>query len=73
MKDKFLKVSRGFANTVIYFRVPADKVDEADAEFATFEDANPGCHTSWVSGEGIGLDAVDWADRALIGYGSPTA
>lgn len=69
MTDKFLQVSRGFANTVIFFRVPADKVEEATREFDGFSDRNPGCWTAWVSGKGLGLDAVDWEDRAMIGYG----
>lgn len=65
---KFLKVSRGFANTVIYFRVPAAKVSEADKKFATFSDDNPGCHAAWVSGQGLGDRPVDWDDRAYVGY-----
>lgn len=68
MADKFLKVSRGFVNTVIYFRVPEAKVAEAEAEFATWEDDTDG-HTSWVSGQGLGLDAVNWADRHMLGFG----
>ena len=68
MTDKLLKVSRRFANTVIYFRVPAAQVDEANAHFAGFEDSNPGCHASWVSGEGLGDKPVMWSDRAWVGY-----
>ncbi|PQV52916.1 hypothetical protein LX70_04022 [Defluviimonas denitrificans] len=68
MADKFLKVSRGFANTVIYFRVPENKVSEADAAFATFEDENPGCYAKWVSGQGLGDQPVMWEDRAYAGY-----
>lgn len=68
MSDKFLKVSRGFANTVLYFRVPEDKAAEADTVFATFEDDNPGCYAAWVSGQGLGDEPVLWADRAMVGY-----
>lgn len=67
-KYKFLKVSHGFVNTVIYFRVPVSQIAAADAEFATFSDDNPGCHTDWVSGQDLGNRSVDWADRAYVGY-----
>ncbi len=68
-KHKYLKVSRVFVNTVIYFQVPVDQVDAANSQFSTFEDENPGCHTAWVSGQGLGLGvAIDWADRAHVGY-----
>lgn len=66
---KFLKVSRGFTNAYVVFSIPQDRVAEAEAEFANFEDDNPGCSASWVSGRGYGLDAVDWTDRARLGYG----
>lgn len=67
MSDKFLKVSRGFQNTVIYFRVHASEVDEVNRYFERFEDENPGHHAAWVSGEGLGDRPVMWADRAFVG------
>lgn len=66
---KYLKVSRGFVNTAIYFRVPESQAAEADAEFATFADDNPGCYTQWVDGRGLGDRPVEWDDRAMVGYG----
>lgn len=69
MADKFLKVSRGFRNTVIYFRVPESHVEEATAYFSDFEDRNPGCYTEWVSGQGLFDRPVEWADRAYVGFG----
>lgn len=68
MADKFLKVSFGFQNTVIYFRVPEGDVDAVNARFAGFEDEHPGRHTEWVSGQGLGDRPVMWADRAYVGF-----
>jgi len=68
MSDKFLKVSRGFVNTVIYFRVREDEMTEVSKHFEHFEDENPGCHTEWVSGQGLGDRPVLWEDRAYVGF-----
>ena len=66
---RYRKVSQGFANTVIYFRVPADKVPEVEAYFANYEDEGDGRWSAWTTDRkatqpGI---AVDWADRAYVG------
>lgn len=65
---RYLKVSQGFANTVIYLRVPEDKVSEVDAYFAGYEDKNPGAWTAWTTDVAARLPglAVDWADRAYV-------
>ena len=68
MANRFLKVSRGIANTVIYFCVPEKDVDAANKQFDPFADENPGCYTQWVSGQGLGDRPVNWADRAYFGY-----
>jgi len=65
----YLKVSQGFVNTVIYLRVPADKVEEVDLLFADYADDGSGRHTSWTHdriARAPGI-AVDWADRAYVG------
>lgn len=67
MGDKFLRVSWGFANRVIYFRVPQSDVDAANRHFENFSDENPGCHAEWVSGQGLGDRPIMWADRAYVG------
>ena len=66
---KFLKISpRGFANETITLRIPADKVAEAEAYFANYEDdVERGGHTAWVSAPADPMDAIDWADRAYVG------
>jgi hypothetical protein len=61
---------RGFANEVFYFRVPDDKIGEVDAHFARYSDRNPSGWAGWTkdrtaSRPGV---AIDWADRARIGY-----
>ena len=62
---KYRKVSpRGFANEKIIFRVPLDKVPEAEAEYANFEDdVERGGFTAWVKGPFNPGEVVDWADR----------
>ena len=64
--DKYLKVSpRGFANEVIYYVVPADKVDEANREYAYFEDTADGGYACWTDDKIARRPwvAVKWADR----------
>ena len=65
MTDRYLKVSpRGFANETVIFRVPEDRVAEAEAEYAGYEDdVDRGGWTAWVTGQVDPRDAVDWADR----------
>ena len=66
---QYLKVSpRGFANEVLYLRVPAADVDAANAEFAGYEDRTEGGHVSWThdtKARWTGV-AVDWADRDMV-------
>jgi hypothetical protein len=40
---------RGFANEVRYYKVPLDKIAEVDAEYANFEDNNPGASCGWTT------------------------
>jgi hypothetical protein len=65
MKHRYIKVNpRGFANEYTIYRVPADKVAEAEAEYDGFEDrADQGGYTAWVDAPTSRWDAVDWADR----------
>jgi hypothetical protein len=64
---RYLKVSSGFANRVVYLRVPVADVAAADAEFAEFEDRDAG-HTSWTHDKRATMPgaAVDWADRDMV-------
>lgn len=65
---RYLKVSQGFANTVLYLRVPEDKVAEVEAHFAGYEDEHPGAWTAWTTDRKARMPgvAVDWADRAYV-------
>ena len=65
---KYLKINpRGFANEFVVLRVPADKVTEAEAQFADFEDdTSRGGFTNWVAAPLDPLDAVDWVDRGMV-------
>ena len=65
---KYLKVSpRGFVNENYIFRVPEDKVSEAEAEFAGYEDdVERGGYTAWVSGPFAPGVLIDWADRRMV-------
>lgn len=65
---RYLKVSQGFANTSIYLRVPVDKVAEAEAYFADYEDAASGRWTGWTTDRKARMPgvAVDWDDRAYV-------
>lgn len=72
-KYRYLKVSQGYANTVIYLRVPLDQVDAANAHFKDYEDGNPTGHltgrwVSWTDDKHARIPgvAVDWADRAYV-------
>lgn len=65
---RYLKVSQGFVNTVIYLRVPIENVPEADAVFSNYEDTASGRWASWTTdrvARAPGV-AVDWADRAYV-------
>lgn len=66
---RYFKVSpRGFANEVTYFRVPADKAAEVDAQFAGYEDKREG-YCRWTEDRQATIPgmAVDWDDRAYVG------
>ena len=69
---RYFKISpRGFANEVIYYKVPLDKVGEVEAFFEGFEDSANGGYCNWTTDRqahrpGV---AVDWADRAYMGHG----
>lgn len=68
---RYFKVSpRGFANEVIYFRVPLDKIDEVNVRFAGFEDREDGGYCNWTDDHRARMPgvAVDWADRAYVGF-----
>lgn len=63
---KYLKVSpRGFANEVTYYRVPLDKVAEANAAVASYEDDNVehGGYACWTTDKSRSDQAVKWEDR----------
>ena len=70
-KYRYFRVCpRGFANEVIYFRVPLDKVAEVDAYFDGYSDKNPSGSADWTTDKrarrpGV---AVDWSDRAYVGF-----
>lgn len=65
---------RGFANEVIYLRVPLLQVPEVEAHFADYTDrqfiagqTNASC--GWTADKRATMPgvAVDWADRAYVG------
>jgi hypothetical protein len=61
---KTLKVCpRGFANEVIYLRVPMDKIAEADAEYANYNDGDG--YAEWTTDKRADIPgvAVQWEDR----------
>lgn len=66
---RYFKVSpRGFANEVVYFRVREDQVTQVEAEYADFENDEPGRYCGWTSDKvatapGV---AVDWEDRRRL-------
>ena len=61
---------RGFANEVIYFRVPNDKSGEVNKKFEDFEDRSNGGYCGWTEDTRARVPgvAVDWADRAYVGF-----
>jgi hypothetical protein len=64
---------RGFANEVLYFRVPASKVAEVDTAFEHHEDNNPNGSSRWIGPKEKSIArkpgvAIDWADRAHVGF-----
>jgi hypothetical protein len=68
-KNRMFRVCpRGFSNEITYYRVPADKVAECEAEYAGFADANPRGSARWLGeheqstayAPGV---AINWADR----------
>lgn len=69
---RYFKVSpRGFANEVIYFRVPSEKVEEVNKVFESYEDdVERGGYCNWTSEAKARMPgvAVDWEDRAYFGY-----
>lgn len=63
---RYLKVSpRGFDNEIVYYRVPLDKIAEADAEYLHYEDSDPQRYATWTTDKRARMPgvAVDWADR----------
>lgn len=67
---RYLKVSpRGFANEVLYLAVPVDKIAEADAAFAHYEDNGSGRSAGWTTDSRARLPgvAIAWDDRAYAG------
>ena len=67
---RYFKVSpRGFANELIYFRVPLDKVDEVNKQFDGFEDRTDG-HCNWTDDHQARIPgvALSWEDRAYVGF-----
>lgn len=68
-KNLYFKVSpRGFANEVIYFRVPEDDKAEVEAKFAGFEDRPEGGYCGWTDDKRAHMPGVpvDWADRRYV-------
>lgn len=66
---RYLKVSQGFRNTVLYLRVPEDKVPEADALFANYADDGSGRWAAWTDDKRARMYgvAVDWEDKTHVG------
>lgn len=65
---KYLKwCPRGFANEVTYYRVPQDKVSEAEAECDDHADRliDDGGYAEWTSDKVASKPgvAIDWANR----------
>lgn len=65
---RYLKVSQGFRNRVVYLRVPEDKIAEAEALFADYENDRSGRWTGWTDDKlarqpGV---AIDWADCPYV-------
>lgn len=70
-KVRYFKVSpRGFANGVIYFRVPLEKVEEVNKQFKDYEDVSRDGYCNWTDDSRARMPgvAVDWADRAYAGF-----
>ena len=70
-EHRYFKVCpRGFANEVVYFRVPLARVAEVDREFATFDDEANGGFCGWTDDLRARADgvAVEWADRRYVGF-----
>jgi len=68
---RYFKVSpRGFANEIVYFRVPLADVPEVDRYFDGFEDGDPSGYCGWTTDNRAHAPgvAVDWADRAYVGF-----
>ena len=69
-KVRYFKVSpRGFANEIIYFRVPLDKIEEVNKRFEHFEDSRGG-YCNWTDEDRAKMPgvAVEWEDRAYVGF-----
>lgn len=68
----FMVSPRGFANEITYFKVPADKVAEVDKAFDGYaDDVSRGGYCRWTTDRAAKIPgvAVDWADRAYVGFG----
>lgn len=69
-KVRYFKVSpRGFSNEVTYFRVRESEVAEVDAQFEDYE--NDGTrYCGWTDDQAARMPgvAVEWADRAYVGF-----
>lgn len=69
VKNRIYRVCpRGFANEVIYYRVPADQIAACEAEYAGYSNNNPEGSARWLGEheQSIGYApgvAIDWADR----------
>lgn len=69
-KVRYFKVCpRGFANEVIYFRVREHEAAEVEAKFDGFENRTSG-YCNWSDDKRASMPgvAVDWEDRAYVGY-----
>jgi hypothetical protein len=64
---RYFKVCpRGFANEIVFYRVPVEQVAEVEAEYAHFEDNRPGGgYCSWTNQQYARMPgvAIDWNDR----------
>lgn len=70
-KVRYFKVSpRGFQNEIIYFRVRENEVAEVEQHFTGFEDRANGGYCGWSEDSRARMPgvAVDWEDRAYVGF-----
>lgn len=67
---RYFKVSpRGFANELIYFRVPLENVDDVNRQFEGYEDHTCG-YCNWTDDRRARIPgiAVNWEDRVYVGF-----